>query len=174
MKQEMTLELVKAYYLDRVKELKNQIPFGDPFVFLGGFTLLNSLSALVTNEPYSWGRITPYLEKRYGLFGKIFESTFYSMTSDFSLGTDHFMDKGFYGKLNLTHDDGKHLDKKLLDDSTDKKQRVMLTVAATPFLNDIEDIINEIFTAAETDKLLQSTIYVAANGKNRLVGYGEE
>lgn len=34
----------KAYYQDRVKELKRQLEFGDPFLFVGGFAVLNALS----------------------------------------------------------------------------------------------------------------------------------
>lgn len=34
----------KAYYQDRVSELRRQLDFGDPFLFVGGFCVLNALA----------------------------------------------------------------------------------------------------------------------------------
>lgn len=46
MSQEITFEYARQYYLDRIQELRNQLPFCDPFVFSGAFIMLRLMATV--------------------------------------------------------------------------------------------------------------------------------
>lgn len=134
---EITLEYGKQYLLDRVLELRNQIPNGDPFVFLGAACVRSAVKELV---PCSYWYSIELNKKYKDLFSALEVSS-----SSFSLN-------GF--DVELTHDSSKHLS---------VKPNGRTVYAAKETLDYLQDIIEYIFKEFETDKVLASMAYYTLN-----------
>lgn len=134
---EVTLGYAEQFLQDRVSELRNQVKFGDAWVFVGAFTVLNILAQLRggadTSLPARYSKLEDHV---------IFDSLF-KLTNFFSLNRN----------IAITHVNSLHL----------KKKGGRVNLAAEPFLNDISIAITTLFSDAKTDPLLASKMYVSLN-----------
>lgn len=137
---EVTLEIGRAYLLDRVKELRNQVPNGDPFVFFGASSLMWALGNLDTER-----KIVPVFYSKNGGMDALFRTFQAIAMYNFSLeGTD----------VELTHDDSLHLT---------VKSNGRTVYSASKTLDFVEESINALFDACEDDKVLASWVYFKLN-----------
>jgi hypothetical protein len=157
----ITLDYAEAYLLDRIKELRHQVPHGNPFVFLGAFTLLELLTrglgdgsdVASTYLTFCGKELPPEAEK--ALRNSL---VFHSPLTTFSLNCpeDKF-------KLNLTHEEENHL-------SVEETERgVKVTIAANSFLDDMENVIKNIFSSAKSLPVREARLFVYLN-ENRPIG----
>lgn len=124
-------QYAKQFYLDRVAELRNQLAFGDIFVFVGAMSVLRGIDNIIGdglfwNDSHCLSLLTPWQ---------------YQLPQAFKLKD---LQEGFCLnragdelRLNLTHEEDKHLSLDLVNGT--------LTIAAGGFLNDIQDAINHKF-----------------------------
>lgn len=172
-KQIISVETGRQYFLDRVKELKNQVPNGDPFVFLGAFALINELSHLFTD-----GYRADLLVNAFGYEPKVAQvvsEAGHRMFNNFSLEQAPSQSCGSiyigYGqreeedpvkKVNLSHKNRDHL----------KIKDAKVTLAAKAFLEDLEDAINILFDSIRDDEVANAKVFVKIN-ETPLIGHGE-
>lgn len=170
------VETARQYFLDRVGELRAQVPHGNPFVFTGAFQVLNGLARVFNSSVYG-------LLKDFGGFTEneaevtaagarlMFEG--FTLTSPVYEGRVAYSyvvcDKpwaeldGEVKKLNLSHKDRQHK-----NHSKDGK----LTLSAGAFLEDVESIINKAFDSVKNDEVAGARLFVRIN-EQPFIGYGE-
>lgn len=132
--EEVSLEYGRAYLHDRVKELRNQEPNGDPFVFLGIAAIASTLLSL---------RFMPLP----GSLNLAIQAA-RSMMSNFSLG---------FQTIELSHDVEKHMTKRNLGEG--KGTRTV--IAAKPCLDELDQAIDDLFNS--TNELDKAKILVGLN-----------
>jgi hypothetical protein len=144
----ISVAVAKAYFLDRVKELRNQVPNGDPFVFLGMSAVFEALR--------NFEQSCVFLE--YTHFGPMYSymSKVAELMENFSLT--------LFGRANstvkLSHDNSKHL-------TCDTTGAVIL--AAEPCLDWLEERIHLVFDSQNKD--LNEVAEEYFNGPDKLFGY---
>lgn len=147
---DITLEYAEQYLLDRVDELLNHdVKAGTPFVFMSGMVILNAIKTLYDK---------PHLSEHF--IGKEYltvplESLNTAMTT-FNLTRSPFGPLRAI-KLNLTHDDSKHL--------TWGPGRGVVTIAARPFLLDIKKSIVVNFEKLRTQDLKYKALFILNSQK---------
>lgn len=139
---EIDLGYIEAYFHDRVKELKNQLPNGDPFVFIGALSVLATLSR-ASNKT-----MLELLPKKYDKLDK----------DDFNtLGHAHIGLTTAYSLVNcrvsITHENKLHL----------RKDGSRTALAAEPFIKDIDIAISQLFSDASVDPILGARLFVNFN-----------
>ena len=142
---EIALDYAEAYFHNRVGELRNQLPNGDPFVFLGALVLLNVLFN------HSGIPIDELLPRRFKTNGAVLKEALENMVEFWSFGSG----------LGMLH---KPLEIHNKFDSVGN-----LVLVAEPFLNLVDLAITKVFTDAKTDKVLAAKLYVSLN-EHRLIG----
>lgn len=177
-KQVISLETGKTYLLERVGELRAQAPHGNPFVFLGAFSVLNALGKLFNSSIYDLlYRFGDYNENE----AEVVQSGARFMFEGFTLTAPVYEDRVAYfiedsertitgnfpptervEKLNLSHKDRQHKARKA------KK----LTLSANAFLEDVEKTINGAFDSIKDDEVAGAKVFVKLN-ETPLIGYGE-
>lgn len=189
-KQVVTVPVAKQYLLERVGELRAQVPHGNPFVFLGAFSVLNALGKAFG---FGYSAIGASLN-RFGNYPRdaaevvnqgarlMFEQ--FTLTAfEGEIESDYLPERTLMGntatiqviynnshstpvepvkKLNLSHKDRQHLVRK------DNK----LTLSANAFLEDVETVINKAFSSIEGDEVAGAKVFVKLN-ETPLIGYGE-
>lgn len=184
MAKEITVDTAHQYLLQHVGALRKQLPFGDPFVFVNAFTILNVL-ANASGGKYELERFIKanfpcaYKDKAARLIQDSRDRLFYN----FSLQPEHMVDiaqdtceqsryfvtlvnangmpsEASPTKLNLSHKDREHF----------KVKDGKLTLSASAFLDDLEEATNKFFKAVKADPLLSSKVYVYFNEGNQLIG----
>lgn len=146
-KQVISLAVGRQYLIERVGELRAQVPHGNPFVFLGAFSVLNVLGKVFDSSMYSLleNHFSPseaeVISKGARLMFEGFTLTeepspYYNRSADlnFCIGGGGSVVEQLK-KLNLSHKDREHL----------KAKNGRLTISAAAFLDDIETIINQAF-----------------------------
>jgi hypothetical protein len=160
----LTLTYTQAYFQDRVKELRNQVPNGDPFVFLGALILLNSLASHSnkTIKELLPDEYTRYfkdgIERMAGLLPEFFALHFNGVPN---------CDKVQH-KLAFSHDDTHHLGESVSEDGL----MVRHIISAGKFLDTISQSINAVYDTAKDDELLALRLYLNVN-ERRLFGHGK-
>jgi hypothetical protein len=184
------IDEAKNYLLRHVGALKNQLPFGDPFVFVGAFTLVNTLGKFFRRENYEvlggflgydsdeaqvinigaqrlMDRFTlsevPVRKDLEAVQGRTFRVVCGAggyITVNSSINMGDYKDH--INKLNLSHKDREHL----------KRKNSELTLSAGAFLEDLEKGINKAFDSVKDDEMEQARLFVAIN-ERPLVGYGD-
>lgn len=172
-KQVISLETGRQYMLDRIGELRAQVPHGNPFVFLGAFSVLNALGRVFDSSLYRL-LADHYSPSEAEVISKgarlMFEGfTFTQEPSPYvSYERDDFCISGGgevveqLKKINLSHKDREHL----------KRKNGKLTLGANAFLEDIVTIIHTAFDSLEGDEVVGAKVFVKLN-ETPLIGYGE-
>lgn len=158
---EITLELGKAYFLDRVQELSHEVDHGTPFIFISGINLMFALAchSQEIELEYFIKKYCPSLAEVAPQLNDIRDS----LTNYYSLKTYEEV------KIALTHENDKHL--KMFTVPSGEKKVDLIAIAAEPFVASIKEAVENLFKAAETDKVLAAELYVSLN-RNKPVGYG--
>lgn len=166
--QEISLELAEAYFQDRVKELKAEIPNGTVNLFLVATILLDSLSTLAGKRD-----IFDYMPSEYR--AKKADILLNRLTENGDIGRFFSLDFSIRGgmasgtrtlKLAFTHQNELHLQ---VQGAADLQKVV---IAAEPFLQDIEGAITGFFADAREDVVIKYELLRHFNVK-RLFGYGD-
>lgn len=178
----ISVETAKTYLLERVGELKAQVSHGNPFVFLGAFSVLNAVGRPFNSSIYSllqrFGDFTedeasvaqqgarlmfegftltePKLESQAVGDNRVFSCQDYQI----------YLSVGDTGptlkKLNLSHKDRLHK----------KRSGEKFTLSAGAFLEDIELVINKAFDSVKDDEVASAQLFVNINSQP-LIGYGD-
>lgn len=139
----VTLKYARAYFRDRVKELRNQAPFGDPFVFIGAFVLLRSLAnfadVTVARLLQDYSDYSAAEAETVELAGERFLRTF-SLNKDLSLDS-----------LVLTHTEPHRQVRAAVNNGVTFST---LTLNANDFLDDLDDLIPTVFRKSDKPRLL--------------------
>ncbi len=129
MSTEVTVELGKAYLQDRVKELRNQLPLGDPFIFLGISTILNVLKNLAPDLKVEIRESPPEADPDGEVWmNSLVNSGLLGLSTNFSLG----------GNLELTHTDS--------DDHLTFSDNNKLILNAELTLHRLDELIEDVFS----------------------------
>lgn len=174
----VTVPVAKQYLLERVGELRAQVSHGNPFVFLGAFSVLNALGKVFNSSIYDLlHRFGDYDENEaevvqagarfmfegFTLTAPVYEERVaYSIESFERTIIGNFPPSERVEKLNLSHKDRQHKTRKA------KK----LTLSANAFLEDVETVINKAFDSIEGDEVAGAKVFVKLN-ETPLIGYGE-
>lgn len=173
----------RQYLLDRVGELRAQVPHGNPFVFTGAFQVLNGLARVFNSSIYGLLRdfggfsdneasVTQtgarlmfegftLTEPNYeNSLGYVVNERTITTYSGFVISSSNYEPE--VKKLNLSHKDRQH--RKI---SIDK-----LTLSAGAFLEDVEAIINKAFDSVKDDEVAGARLFVRIN-EQPFIGYGE-
>ena len=136
---EITLEAAENYLTAHVGALNNQVPNGDPFVFLNAFSLLIQLSKRS-------GIAMEYLLPSHAAFyaDAVIPST-YALVSYF----------GVDSSVLLTHQNELH--------GYQAPGTNRYVVAAEPLINDVRMAVLNLFSRAKTDKVLAAKLYASFN-----------
>lgn len=176
-KQVISVETGRQYFLDRVKELRNQVPNKDPFVFLGAFAVLNAVGRLFNSSIYdSLHRFGEYDENeaetvqagaRFMFEGFTLTAPVYEdrVVESRTMSECHYIFSDAperVNKLNLSHKDRYH--------KSYKAGKLTLSVGA--FLEYVEKVINGAFDSIKDDELAGAKVFVKLN-ETPLIGYGE-
>lgn len=182
-KQVISVETGRQYFLDRVKELKNQVPNKDPFVFLGAFAVLNALGRVFNGGIYTALRdFGAYEDDAAGVIATAAERMFrgFTLTEEpeeserilscskalkdlvINVYDERESSSPRIKKLDLSHRDRQHL----------KRNNRKLTIGAGAFLEDVEKAINGAFDSIKDDELAGAKVFVKLN-ETPLIGYGE-
>ncbi len=175
------IETAKSYLLERVGELKNQLPNGDPFVFLGAFVVLRTLGALFNVADFHVLEAFADYERDEAsvisngarLMMERFTLTPPQVVEEFRslVGSTDLIDCSFVNpvtrvatinKLNLSHKDRQHRVRK----------SGKLTISANAFLEDVEGAITKIFDSVKGDKMKEAHLFLNINSQP-LIGYGD-
>lgn len=186
----VTVPVAKQYLLERVGELRAQVPHGNPFVFLGAFGVLNALGKVFDSSMYSFLE-THFSPSEAEVISKgarlMFEG--FTLTEESNPYSNRGMDNFCIGgggivveqlkKINLSHEDREHL----------KVKDGRLTLSAAAFLDDVETIINKAFAGIgvpeevsgpnsppfiplENHEVARAKVFVKLN-ETPFIGYGE-
>ncbi len=175
--------VARKYLLERVGELKAQVPHGNPFVFLGAFAVLNAVGRVFNSGIYD-------LLNKFGDYdtneSEVVEEGARLMYQGFSLTAPVYEDRVGYAqvekderyffttvggavaeekvkKLNLSHKEREH--KK-------HSKKGHLTLSANSFLEDVEQVINKAFDSVKDDEVAGARLFVKIN-EQPFIGYGE-
>ncbi len=177
-------ETAKTYLLERVGELKAQVPHGNPFVFLGAFVILKTLGRLFDVADYEVLRAfagydrdeaevvsagASLMFERFTLSnptvktGYVDERTVTATTGMiYVVNGKYESTKPSVDKLNLSHKDRDHK----------KRKNYKLTLSAGAFLEDIEGAINKAFDTVKDDEVASAQLFLNINSQP-LIGYGD-
>ena len=181
----LTLGQAQAYLLRHFKALEQQLPFGDPFVFVGAFTLLNRLSDITGKAPArilqlyaDYKADEANVVQEAGRLIQNFTLTVkeYEVESDRAIEEVHYLSSsgmtytGFTGetpdthikKVNLSHKDRDHM----------KRKDGKLTLSAGAFLEDLVKATNGAFNALSGDQMSGAKATIRLN-EQPLIGHGD-
>lgn len=139
--QNISLDYAKQYLLDRCKELRNQEPNGDPFVFLGIVALLNTVLNLDDVKGVDKSKSLKYIRDRYDTLR---DDISWNMINSFAL----------LDQVSLSHNRSDHLT------VTDKGRTAFTAICC---IEDIESAIEELFDCGTEQE--SSALYCALNSK---------
>ncbi len=122
------LDTIKAYFQDRVKELRNQLPNGDVFIFIGIAVVYGNLSDLVVINGRSVLDDLPSRNEMSNLLDLVSK-----LASDIFKGNSS-------PKVRLTHDISKHLTYNTIED-----REFSVNLAAEPCLDYLDMCIEYVF-----------------------------
>lgn len=148
----LDLGLINQYFHDRLQELNNQVGNGDPFVFLGAFSLVNTLVNLthVDTVAEAIGLTREQLQDVQTAGERLFTRFTIKPTND-------------KPGISLSH-----VEPHLSLTNTSKKT----VLNAQAFLDSLSEAVETIFRAADKDSTLSGQIFAGVNEGNVLVGYG--
>ncbi len=185
-------EQAKVYLLERVGELKAQVPHGNPFVFSGAFIVLRTLGRLFDIGDYEVLRAfagydrdeaevvsagASLMLERFTLsspkvkVGYVEDRTLRASGGSggggyISLNVSGTVsmpsNKPSIDKLNLSHKDRQHMTRK----------NSKLTLSAGAFLEDVEGAINKAFDTVKDDEVASAQLFLNINSQP-LIGYGD-
>lgn len=151
------LHFAQDYFQARVKELRRQVPDGNPFLFLGAVAVLNSvlLHAGRSIERSLPPEYKPEVSKLIREMSEQVGWLFFSRDSETPEQA-----------LAFTHEDVLHLQEAQSDG------RVYYVLSATKFLDTVSQVIDNLFKEAEGNDLLAMKMFVSIN-ERRLFGHGK-
>lgn len=172
----ITVETARQYLIERIGELKAQVPHGNPFVFLGAFAILRTLGRLFDIADYEVLRSFAGYDKDEAevvssgasLMFERFTLTHpkvkigYTEETSFVTFSNYVNEKLAVAKLDLSHKDRNHR----------KRANNKLTLSANAFLEDVEGAINKAFDSVKDDELAGAQLFVNINSQP-LIGYGD-
>lgn len=141
--QSVSLDYAKQYLLDRCKELRNQEPNGDPFVFLGIVALLNTVLNLDSVKRADSS--LKYMRDRYAVLR---DDISWNMINSFAL----------LDQVSLSHIRSEHLT------ITDKGRTVFTAICC---IEDIEKAVEDLFNC---DTEQEATALYCQLNTNKFVG----
>lgn len=164
----MELNQIRAYLHDRVKELRNQVPNGDPFVFLGMSTVMTTLNSLNNNVR----NIAPN-QPGPSIYKFVADERLRPVMSNAMFDISSLACRGFKegvpSKIRLSHVDTMHLtiDERVVNSNVVKK----VIISANPMLDALDQIIEGLFNDIESDQILKAKAFIYFNSGNKLFGY---
>ena len=168
------VEYARAFYLDRVKELRNQVPFGDPHVFIGATAVAGAMGDLFnhvrngklrtegtlnyTNYTATNCTATIYFPPSKIRWMYNYQPRYYAEALEnlVKFATTYNLNAPYGRKLGLSHVNEDHF-------KTGPNDTLIL--AASPFLDDLEFCIKALFDeiCKEDIKTVRAVLYFLEN-----------
>jgi hypothetical protein len=171
----LNLEQGKEYIGRHLDALKKQVVNGDPFVFLGAFSILNRLGSIAgmsgAHVLHKFANYTAEEANVVSEAGRLIFNNFTLTATPVTESLDGFVyeESGYVvysptpnpiKKVNLSHKDRDHK----------KRKDYKLTISASAFIEDVEGAANAIFSSFETEEqVMRATLRL---NDQPLIGHG--